>query len=578
MRVFGASALPRHRRAVEYTTACARRARLSSGLEDSSPDCVKIVTRYILREHLGPLVFALSALTSLLLLNFVAKRFGELVGKGLEWTVIAEFLLLSVPFTLAMTLPMAVLVATLHAFSRFAAENEITAFKASGVSMHVLVRPVILASVVLTIFMVWFNDQVLPRANHRLASLQSDIARVKPTLALNEQVINEVVPGKLYLRAARIDGGTQKMRDVVIYDLADPRQRRTIIADSGQLAFTRNGQDLVLTLHSGSMIELNPQEPERLQRNFFMRDLLKVRGVAAGLDRDQGQSAYRSDRELGVCELRDRVRTASRDRAGVWDRLRRAEADGERPAEPPAVPGGLGAAYCGAIAAVQRWLAPDDADGPAVGMGGSPDGNTTAVASVAGDSAARVSVGRPAGRTLPDARRQRRGAANDRRGDTAAADGPIGTVAPDSEIVRPTRAAPLVIQGLEVELEGTQESIDRYRVEIEKKFAIAAACIVFVLLGAPIALRVPGGGVGLTIGVSLAVFGIYYIGLLGGEALADRNLVGPAVAMWTTNILLGAVGLVLTWRLGSEGSTSRGSETGEWWSRLRDRILRRDAA
>jgi lipopolysaccharide export system permease protein len=162
---------------------------------------VKIVARYILREHLGPLVFALSALTSLMLLNFVAKRFGDLVGKGLPWTVIAEFMVLSVPFTVAMTLPMAVLVATLHAFSRFASENEITAFKASGVSMQYLVRPVILASVGLTLFMVWFNDQVLPRANHRLATLQSDIARVKPTLALQEQVINEVVPRQLFLRA-----------------------------------------------------------------------------------------------------------------------------------------------------------------------------------------------------------------------------------------------------------------------------------------------------------------------------------------------------------------------------------------
>lgn len=510
---------------------------------------MKIVTRYILREHFGPLVFALSALTSLLLLNFVAKRFGDLVGKGLEWTVIAEFLLLSVPFTLAMTLPMAVLVATLHAFSRFAAENEITAFKASGVSMHMLVRPVILASVVLTVFMVWFNDQVLPRANHRLASLQSDIARVKPTLALNEQVINEVVPGKLYLRAARIDGATQKMRDVVIYDLADPRQRRTIIADSGQLAFTRNGQDLVLTLHSGSMIELNPQEPERLQRNFFTRDLLKVRGVAAGLNRDQGQSAYRSDRELGVCELRDRVRTASRDRDQVWNRLRRAEADGVRPEEPPAVPGGLGALYCTALAAVAEWVAPDD---------GNPDVDS--------------SEGELGDRELPAPARRPSSSS------PSTATGRPGSLEPLPEVLQPSRAAPLVIDGLKVELNGMQESIDRYRVEIEKKFSIAAACIVFVLLGAPIALRFPGGGVGLTIGVSLAVFGIYYIGLLGGEALADRNLVGPAVAMWTTNFLLGAVGLWLTLRLGSEGSTSRGSETREWWSRLRDRVLRRDAA
>jgi lipopolysaccharide export system permease protein len=49
---------------------------------------VKILTRYILREHVGPLIFALSALTALLLLNQVAKRFGDLVGKGLSWGII----------------------------------------------------------------------------------------------------------------------------------------------------------------------------------------------------------------------------------------------------------------------------------------------------------------------------------------------------------------------------------------------------------------------------------------------------------------------------------------------------------
>ena len=143
-----------------------------------------------------------------------------------------------------------------------------------------------------------------------------------------------------------------------------------------------------------------------------------------------------------------------------------------------------------------------------------------------------------------------------------------GVYRPESEIVREPRANQLVLDGLQVELQQTQNAIDGYRVEVEKKFAIAAACVVFVLLGAPIALRFPRGGVGLTIGVSLAVFGIYYVGLLGGEALADRNLLDPAIAMWTTNALLGAVGLVLTLRLGTEGSTSRGSETAEWWGRV----------
>lgn len=530
---------------------------------------MKIVQRYVLREHLGPLVFALSALTSLLLLNFVAKKFGELVGKGLPWTVIGEFLFLSIPFTLAMTLPMAVLVATLHAFSRFASENEITAFKASGVSMQLLVRPVIAASVVLTLFMVWFNDQVLPRANHRLATLQSDIARVKPTLALNEQVINEVVRGQLYLRAARIDAGDSRMKDVVIYDLSDPTKRRTIVADSGQLAFTASGEDLLLTLHDGNMAEVSPQEPERLQRNFFTEDLIRVRGVAARLDRDGTRSNYRSDRELGVCELIERVRTSERERQAVWERLRTAERDSQRPASPPPVPGGVGALYCRAIETVRGWLAVQEAQAAeqAPGTPRRPPPGTPRQPP-AEDATPQVRTPPPQPRTpVPATPVPAAAGAPQERAPAFQAE-----VRPDSEVVREPIASAIVLEGLSTELRMTQASIDGYRVEIEKKFAIAVACIVFVLLGAPIALRFPHGGVGLTIGVSLAVFGIYYVGLLGGEALADRNLLDPAVAMWATNALLGIVGIVLTARLGSEGSTARGSETSEWWSRVTERL------
>jgi lipopolysaccharide export system permease protein len=173
---------------------------------------VKILDKYVLKEHVGPLTFALTALTSLLLLNYVAKQFGNLVGKGLPWTVIAEFFMLSVPFTVAMTLPMAVLVSVLYAYSRLASENEITALKASGIGMVRMLVPVLLGASVLALAMIAFNDQVLPRANHRLRVLQGDIARKKPTFALREQVINEVSPGKLFLRAGHIEENSNIMR------------------------------------------------------------------------------------------------------------------------------------------------------------------------------------------------------------------------------------------------------------------------------------------------------------------------------------------------------------------------------
>jgi lipopolysaccharide export system permease protein len=101
---------------------------------------VRILTRYLLRQHAAPLGFALTALTALLLLNQIAKQLGNLVGKGLPWSVIVEVFVLSVPFIVAMTLPMAVLVAVLHTMSRLAADHEITAMTASGISVGRIAR------------------------------------------------------------------------------------------------------------------------------------------------------------------------------------------------------------------------------------------------------------------------------------------------------------------------------------------------------------------------------------------------------------------------------------------------------
>ncbi|HET7372533.1 MAG TPA: LptF/LptG family permease, partial [Gemmatimonadaceae bacterium] len=98
---------------------------------------------------------------------------------------------------------------------------------------------------------------------------------------------------------------------------------------------------------------------------------------------------------------------------------------------------------------------------------------------------------------------------------------------------------------------------------------------VFVLVGAPIALRFPRGGVGLVIGVSFMVFAIYYVGLIGGESLANHGIISPFWAMWADNILFLIVGLILVARMGHEGVTARGGNLHEmidatraWFARL----------
>ena len=494
---------------------------------------MKIIGRYVLKEHVGPFLFASTALTSLMLLQYVAKKFGELVGRGLPAPVIAEFMGLSVPFTVAMTMPMAVLVAVLYAFSRLAAENEITALKASGVGMRTVLAPVLLGGFAMSLVMLAFNDQVLPRANHRLAVLQLDIFRTKPTFALREQVINTVKEGQLYLRAGDIDEGTSKMKDVVIYDLADPLHRRTIYADSGQLAQARNLQDLDMTLYHGVMQEVPNAKPKELTRLFYKKDRLRVKGVFSSYQQSQSGAVSKGDREMSICEMhREMARGDYNVRQAEYDialvEHERKGNKGKGPSKPTPGPGfGLSRAYC-------RLLS----------MGAVQEAQAQAPPRARGIDSVRPNV---TARSIRDTSVQS---------------------VPQREMAFQSR-----LQDARFRRGEAVRERNRYDVEIQKKFSLAAACMIFVLVGAPIALRFPRGGVGLVIGVSFTIFGLYYVGLIGGETLADKGLLPPWVAMWAANIILLIVGLGLASQMGRESTTSRGGDFRELLEATRARIF-----
>lgn len=86
-----------------------------------------------------------------------------------------------------------------------------------------------------------------------------------------------------------------------------------------------------------------------------------------------------------------------------------------------------------------------------------------------------------------------------------------------------------------------------YSVEIHKKFAIAAACVVLALLGAGIGLRVRGGSWRLIAVICWAVFCVEYVGLIGGEELGDRLIISPFWGMWSANVFLAVIGIALVW-------------------------------
>ncbi len=463
---------------------------------------MRIITKYLIRAHAGPFLFAFSALTGLLFLNAVAQRMNDLVGKGLAWDVIGEFLLLSLPHTIALTLPMAILVSVLYTFSDLTASNEITAMAAGGIRPLRILLPLLGVGTILAGGMLFFNDQVLPEANHRLKNLIIDLSQKSPTFNLRERVINPIETdnrrGAIYLQAETIDPVTNGMTDVVIFDLSDGTTSRTTYASSGTMAFNDRGTDLYLTLTDGFVRQADQSRTGEFNVSEFETQLIPLRGVGDELDRREMDGA-RSDREMSIALLQAEIDSRKEELASV--RMASLE---------------------------QAQAALSDA------LGLPPPGSTEADDGEPSTGANRGSV--------VAAGRGRRLYNN------------------TDDLTRQTALTGRQNFG---RLSALESATDQFQVEIHKKYSIAFACIVFVLMGAPLGIRFPRGGVGMVIVASVVIFAVYWAGLIGGENLANKGVVTPFWAMWTADVVFLGLGLVLASRMGQTAGMSRGGGLSE---------------
>ena len=94
-------------------------------------------------------------------------------------------------------------------------------------------------------------------------------------------------------------------------------------------------------------------------------------------------------------------------------------------------------------------------------------------------------------------------------------------------------------------IENYEKTNNKFKVEIHKKFTLALACVLFTMVGAPLGILVRSGGMTIASGLSIAFFLVYYILLIWGEQLADRNLINPGLGSWFPNIILFVSGTVI---------------------------------
>jgi len=417
------------------------------------------------------------------MLNLVFKELGRILSKGLEFWVIVEFFALNLAWIVALAVPMAVLMACLMAFGQFSADNEITAIKASGISLYRIILPVLIVAAGLSIFLIWFNNDVLPDSNHRLRLLARDITIKKPTVNLEPGYLYHEIPN-LSIRVDHLveEQNLSKVKDVLIYDKTDPEVNKTVVARRGEIFVNESTGLLQITLYDGEIHEVKIDRLENYTRVQFKKYTITIPIPNMVLQRSE--SGYRGDREQSIKMMRQEIDN----NLNLIDKRRQ----------------NLSIFI---ESQIHRYFQ----------MKQNKFNEQTETKITAKLSPILTEERKKSSRVKLNLAKQ----------------------------IRIHRNVLQRIKG-ERDINRSYElTNNRLLVEIYKKYSIPFACIIFVLIGVPLGIMARRGNMAVGGGIGLVFFIIYWVFLIGGEELADRDMLSPFLSMWLANFIVGAFGIYL---------------------------------
>jgi lipopolysaccharide export system permease protein len=256
---------------------------------------------YVLKEISQIFLIGLLVFMIILLMDKVFRLIELIVTRGASLVFILRLLMYITPSFLVFTVPMALLLGTLLTFGRLSSDNEITAFKASGVSLYQLFRPVLMFSVAASLFTTSLVFYGLPWGNRGFMATLYAIAQTKADVQIQERVFNDDFENLVvYVDKVPIEG--QKMEGILIYDERDQGKFNTIFAKEALLFNDPKSRDLVLKLVKGE-IHRTEQKTDTYQRiQFDAYDLkLELSKTFAAIGRKL------KEHEMSIDEIKARI-------------------------------------------------------------------------------------------------------------------------------------------------------------------------------------------------------------------------------------------------------------------------------
>ncbi|MCM1309801.1 MAG: LptF/LptG family permease [Bacteroides sp.] len=462
---------------------------------------MKTLDRFMLRQFLPLFVMTFFICTFIVLMQFLWLHLQDLVGKGVSIGVLAELFFYAALSMVPMALPLAVLLASLMTFGNIGESMELTALKAGGISLFRVMSPLIVLIVFVSIGAFFFQNDVLPLAQTKMWTLLKSVRQKTPELDIAEGEFNYQLPNiNIYVESKNRESGM--LYAVMIYDFRQGFDRsRVILADSATLRTSPDKTHMLLDLHRGELFE-------------------NLREGQGGMSSARN-SLYRSE------QFSNKLITVAFDmNLNMMDESE------------------ISNTYAGKNVSQLRHSIDSLQHG--VDSVGQKFGNELANLNLVSVSPASL----PAEAKRADAR-------------------PRQVVNIDSIFARvsPEQHRSIMIsarndidrmrwdyQGHYHFLESQHELLRRHGIELNRRFTLSLACLIFFFIGAPLGAIIRKGGLGTPLVISVFLFIFYYIIDNMGYRLARDGKIPVIEGVWLSSAVLLPLGIFVTYKAVKDSS------------------------
>ena len=475
---------------------------------------MKKLDQFILKSFIGPFVAILLVVVFILMMQFLWLYIDELVGKGLSFKVILEFLGWGSATLLPLSLPLATLLASMMTMGTLGENNELLAIKAAGISLQRVMAPLIASSVLISIGAFFISDDLIPVAYNKIYQLREDIGKTKEEIKIPTGTFYNGIDGYI-LRINSRDDETGMMHGVMVYNHTKNKGNTSlIIADSALMKMSKDKTYLTFTLYDGTDYEETNTKKYRdttlqLQKIDFSKQEMIIPLENYAFQKSDSSRFNDQVKSMNLKQLQH-----GQDSIGALNQAGKMEN----------------------IKSMGR--------------------SRTLRFNPQLDSASKV------GQKTPFIR--------DDIGQWKSIEDEIEAVGKAKKNAEELQMALSAFSRERYHHTYTLRLID---IEILKKFALSIACLIFFFIGAPLGALIRKGGLGTPAIISVLFFVAYWVIDISGTKLARDGAVGPFHGVFISSYILLPTGLFLSWKAINDSAIFSTDSLKNGFRKLRSKIM-----